>query len=54
MLGEGYHNNHHKFPSRSNFAIKKGEFDPIYPVVLLFEKLKIIRINNQKDVLIEP
>jgi stearoyl-CoA desaturase (Delta-9 desaturase) len=50
MLGEGYHNNHHKFPSRSNFAIKKGEFDPIYPVVLLFEKLKIIRMNNQKDV----
>jgi hypothetical protein len=34
--------------------MKKGEFDPIYPVVLLFEKLKIIRMNNQKDVLIEP
>jgi stearoyl-CoA desaturase (Delta-9 desaturase) len=54
MLGEGYHNNHHKFPSRSNFAIKKGEFDPIYPIVLLFEKLKIIRINNQKELSIEP
>jgi stearoyl-CoA desaturase (delta-9 desaturase) len=24
MLGEGYHNNHHKFPSRSNFATQKG------------------------------
>ena len=50
MLGEGYHNNHHKFPSRSNFAIKKGEFDPVYPVVVLFNKLKIIRVNNQKQV----
>jgi len=46
MLGEGYHNNHHKFPSRSNFAFKKGEFDPIYPVIVLFNKLKIIKINN--------
>ena len=53
MLGEGYHNNHHKFPSRSNFAIKKGEFDPVYPVVKLFQKLRIIRITNQKSVLAE-
>ena len=48
MLGEGYHNNHHKYPSRSNFAMKKGEFDPVYPFVVLFNKLKIIRINGQK------
>jgi stearoyl-CoA desaturase (Delta-9 desaturase) len=46
MLGEGYHNNHHKFPSRSNFAAKKGEFDPVYPIIALLHKLKIIRINN--------
>jgi stearoyl-CoA desaturase (Delta-9 desaturase) len=49
MLGEGYHNNHHKFPSRTNFAVKKGEFDPIFPVVQLFSKLRIIRITNSKD-----
>ncbi len=46
MLGEGYHNNHHKFPSRGNFAVKKGEFDPVYPFIRLFNKLKIIRISN--------
>jgi stearoyl-CoA desaturase (delta-9 desaturase) len=46
MLGEGYHNNHHKFPSRSNFAAKRGEFDPVYPIIRLLSKLKVIRIIN--------
>lgn len=46
MLGEGYHNNHHKFPSRSNFAAKKGEFDPVYPIIALFSKLKIIKLTT--------
>ena len=46
MLGEGYHNNHHKFPSRSNFAAKRGEFDPVYPIIALLHKLKVIRLNN--------
>jgi stearoyl-CoA desaturase (Delta-9 desaturase) len=27
MLAEGYHNNHHKYPSRYNQAIKDKEFD---------------------------
>jgi stearoyl-CoA desaturase (Delta-9 desaturase) len=45
MLGEGYHNNHHKFPSRSNFAAKRGEFDPVYPVIRLLSKMKVIKIN---------
>ncbi len=43
MMGEGYHNNHHIFPSRSNFASKKGEFDFCYPIIWTFTKLKIIR-----------
>jgi stearoyl-CoA desaturase (delta-9 desaturase) len=46
MLGEGYHNNHHKYPSRPNFAAKRGEFDPVYPVIVLMEKLKIIKRVN--------
>jgi len=46
MLGEGYHNNHHKFPSRSNFAAKKGEFDPVYPIIRLLNKWRVIRIIN--------
>jgi stearoyl-CoA desaturase (delta-9 desaturase) len=44
MLGEGYHNNHHKFPSRTNFAVKKGEFDPVYPVIALLKKMKVIKL----------
>jgi stearoyl-CoA desaturase (Delta-9 desaturase) len=46
MLGEGYHNNHHKFPSRSNFAARQGELDLCYPVIVLFNKLRIIRLKG--------
>jgi stearoyl-CoA desaturase (delta-9 desaturase) len=46
MLGEAYHNNHHTFPSRSNFAAKKGEFDMCYPAIVLFNKLRIIKMVN--------
>jgi stearoyl-CoA desaturase (delta-9 desaturase) len=46
MMGEGYHNNHHTFPSRTNFAAKKGEFDPTYPVINLLNKLKIIKVSK--------
>lgn len=44
MFGEGYHNNHHKFPSRTNFATHKGEFDFCYPIILLLSKLKVIQM----------
>ena len=43
MLGESYHNNHHVFPSRSNFASGKGEFDFCYSIILVLRKLKIIK-----------
>ena len=43
MLGEGYHNNHHAFPSRVNFAANKGEFDFCFPVIMLLSRLKIIK-----------
>ena len=46
MLGEAYHNNHHKFPSSINFGVKKSEIDPIYFVILLFNRLGIIRLNR--------
>jgi len=50
MLGEGYHNNHHKFPSRGNFAFMKGEFDPVYPVIKLLDKLNVIQITKQEKI----
>ena len=49
MMGEGYHNNHHVFPSRSNFASKQGEFDLCYPFIRLFIKLRIIRSRIEKN-----
>jgi stearoyl-CoA desaturase (Delta-9 desaturase) len=46
MLGEGFHNNHHKHASRPNFGFKWYEFDPVYPIILLFNKLRIIRLTR--------
>jgi stearoyl-CoA desaturase (Delta-9 desaturase) len=52
MMGEGYHNNHHKFPSKSNFASRKGEIDLCYPIIYLLGKLRIIRNPDRKPVLL--
>ncbi len=54
MFGEGYHNNHHQFPSRTNFAAKKGEFDLCYPFIFLFHKVGIIRINKPEPIHAAP
>ena len=45
MLGESYHNNHHKFSRSANFGYRWFEFDPIYPIIGLFDKLKIIQLK---------
>lgn len=50
MLGEAYHNNHHKNPSATNFGFRWHEFDPTYQVIRLFNWLKIIRIHKQVPV----
>ena len=47
MLGEGYHNNHHKKASDPNFANKWYELDPIYPIIRLFNMLKIIKLRRE-------
>lgn len=44
MLGESYHNNHHKYPSSINFGVRWHEIDPVYPIILLLSKLRIIKI----------
>lgn len=46
MLGESYHNNHHKLGERPNFGIKWHEFDPIYPIILILNSLHIIRLKK--------
>jgi stearoyl-CoA desaturase (delta-9 desaturase) len=47
MLGESYHNNHHKRASNPNFGYKWFEMDPIYGFIWLFDKLNIIRLNKE-------
>jgi stearoyl-CoA desaturase (Delta-9 desaturase) len=44
MLGESYHNNHHKHPSSINFGSRWYEIDPMYPVIRLFAWMRIITI----------
>lgn len=48
MLGESYHNNHHKRPSAINFGYKWHELDPIYPFILLMNSLGVIHVSPQK------
>ena len=46
MLGESYHNNHHKYKGRPNFGYRWFEFDPVYPFIWLYDKLGIIRLSR--------
>ncbi|RXK83128.1 acyl-CoA desaturase [Filimonas effusa] len=46
MLGESYHNNHHKHPSSANFGYRWFEIDPTYPLIKLLVKMKIIRMSK--------
>lgn len=44
MLGEGLHNNHHKYGGRPNFGVKWYEFDPVYMAIWIFDKVGIIQL----------
>jgi stearoyl-CoA desaturase (delta-9 desaturase) len=46
MLGESYHNNHHKHPSAVNFGRRWHEIDPIYPVIRFLAWIKVIKLNK--------
>ncbi len=46
MLGESYHNNHHKRPSSINFGDRWHEIDPIYYAILLLNWLHIVRVPS--------
>jgi stearoyl-CoA desaturase (Delta-9 desaturase) len=54
MMGESYHNNHHKHGSRANFGgIRWHEIDPTYQVIKILDKLNIIQLAKRKEVRIE-
>src|SRR6187397_1749951 len=42
-LGQLFQNNHHEFSMSPNFAVRRFEVDPAYPVILLLEKLGIVK-----------
>jgi stearoyl-CoA desaturase (delta-9 desaturase) len=44
LLGELFQNNHHQAGARPNFAAKWYEIDPAYPIILLLDKMRIIRL----------
>jgi stearoyl-CoA desaturase (delta-9 desaturase) len=46
LLGEAYHNNHHKTPSSINFGKRWYEFDPLYPVIVFLSWIHVVRINK--------
>ena len=46
MMGEAYHNNHHKNPSATNFGFRWYELDPTYIIMRFLNWLRIIRIHK--------
>lgn len=49
MLGESYHNNHHKFGGRPNFGVRWHEIDPVYPFIRLFHALGMIKLRRAPE-----
>lgn len=49
MMGESYHNNHHKHGHRANFGgIRWHEIDPTYLLIKMLDKLNVIRIVRKE------
>jgi stearoyl-CoA desaturase (delta-9 desaturase) len=44
--GEGYHNTHHRYPSRANFSMQWWEIDVTFIVIRLLERLNLVKANN--------
>lgn len=51
MLGESYHNNHHRRPSAINFGKRWHEIDPVYPVIKVLAWLRVIKISKLSPIL---
>jgi stearoyl-CoA desaturase (delta-9 desaturase) len=54
MMGESYHNNHHKYGSRPNFGgVRWHEIDPTYVVMRILDKVGVIKLARQKEIVLE-
>jgi stearoyl-CoA desaturase (delta-9 desaturase) len=49
LMGEAYHNDHHKHASAINFGVKWYELDFTYYIILLFGKIGIIQLKSDKS-----
>jgi stearoyl-CoA desaturase (delta-9 desaturase) len=48
MMGESYHNNHHKYGSRANFGgIRWHELDPTYQVIKELNAIGVIKMEKE-------
>jgi stearoyl-CoA desaturase (delta-9 desaturase) len=45
MMGEGYHNNHHKHSSSPNFGVKWHEIDMTYLIIRILNTLGFIKLK---------
>ncbi|MBZ9650486.1 acyl-CoA desaturase [Psychroflexus montanilacus] len=48
MMGEGYHNNHHKHASRANFGEKWYEIDITYLIIRVLDTFGLIKLKSIK------
>ena len=46
MMGEGYHNNHHKHATSANFGVKWHEIDITYLIIKVLDFFKIIQLKT--------
>jgi stearoyl-CoA desaturase (delta-9 desaturase) len=47
MMGEAYHNNHHKRSGNPNFGgVRWHEIDPTYLIMRVLDKLGVIHIKK--------
>jgi stearoyl-CoA desaturase (delta-9 desaturase) len=54
MMGESYHNNHHKNGSNANFGgIRWHELDPTYIVIKILNRMNIITLAKEKELSID-
>lgn len=47
ILGEGFHNNHHRHPTSSTFAFRSPEIDLGYAILVLLRRMGIVWHLNQ-------
>jgi stearoyl-CoA desaturase (delta-9 desaturase) len=54
MMGESYHNNHHKNGSNANFGgIRWHVLDPTYIVIKILNRMNIITLAKEKELSID-